>query len=400
MTLLGVTSLLLAVLVLAGVQQLSAQGLRRGGGGLRFRRPALRRALNRAAQEQQLQPYQPPPPQQQQLRTIHANFSHLIPAERFFHVQLQQPPQQQQQPQLQQRPQFQQQPQLQQRTQFQQQPQLQQQQPPQLQQQQQQSPPRGSSSITFYVFTRYYAQPGVLQVGDDASLQASGFNSRRPTKVLVHGFGSNVNRTMMTTIKDAYLYAMDVNVVSVDWSPLSAVPWYPAARYNVDVVGARLAALLDWLATRGALPDQVHVVGHSLGAHVAAVAGANLRSGKLSRISGLDPARPGFRDVEDQRRLDPSDAILVDVIHTTAGFLGLEQPIGHVDFYPNGGTMSQPGCITDIAGICSHEKAFKIFRDSISDVDFPAVGCDSARDAMQGRCSGRRGVMGERGDAT
>ncbi|KAE8750596.1 hypothetical protein FOCC_FOCC002576 [Frankliniella occidentalis] len=82
------------------------------------------------------------------------------------------------------------------------------------------------------------------------------------------------------------MYAMDVNVVSVDWSPLSAVPWYPTARSNVDVVGVQLAALLDWLATRGALPESMHLVGHSLGAHVAGVAGANIRAGKVNRISG------------------------------------------------------------------------------------------------------------------
>lgn len=47
--------------------------------------------------------------------------------------------------------------------------------------------------------------------------------------------------------------------------------------------------------------------------------------------------------------LDKSDANLVDALHTSAGdsilrgLLGVVHPIGHIDFYLNGGTY-QPGC--------------------------------------------------------
>nr|CAD7419130.1 unnamed protein product [Timema poppensis] len=47
-------------------------------------------------------------------------------------------------------------------------------------------------------------------------------------------------------------------------------------------------------------------------------------------------------------RLDPSDAKLVDVIHTDGKSIfllgyGMSQPCGHIDFYPNNG-KEQPGC--------------------------------------------------------
>ena len=38
-----------------------------------------------------------------------------------------------------------------------------------------------------------------------------------------------------------------------------------------------------------------------------------------------------------------TDADFVDVIHTDLKGLGIDQPIGHLDFYPNGGDV-QPGC--------------------------------------------------------
>lgn len=65
-------------------------------------------------------------------------------------------------------------------------------------------------------------------------------------------------------------------------------------------------------------------------------------------LSGLDPAEPHFSKTDPIVRLDPTDADFVDVIHTDAGpflsgGLGIFEPVGHVDFYPNGG-IDQPGC--------------------------------------------------------
>lgn len=108
-----------------------------------------------------------------------------------------------------------------------------------------------------------------------------------------------------------------------------------------------MAAFLEFLGSETEVSfNDVHIVGHSLGAHIAGYVGDNA-SRKLGRITGLDPARPAFeipylRDIED--RLDSTDASFVDVIHTCAGGAGFLRPIGHADFYPNGGTFRQPGC--------------------------------------------------------
>lgn len=39
-----------------------------------------------------------------------------------------------------------------------------------------------------------------------------------------------------------------------------------------------------------------------------------------------------------------TDAQFVDVIHTDGGILGELTDRGHVDFYPNRGLPTQPGC--------------------------------------------------------
>ena len=65
-------------------------------------------------------------------------------------------------------------------------------------------------------------------------------------------------------------------------------------------------------------------------------------------LLALDPASPYFENKHVDRRVDPSDADFVDVIHTDGrtviinGF-GTVQPMGHIDFFPNGG-YHQVGC--------------------------------------------------------
>ena len=58
--------------------------------------------------------------------------------------------------------------------------------------------------------------------------------------------------------------------------------------------------------------------------------------------SGLDPAGPIFLN-NVAAGLTRNSGHFVDVIHTGGLFLGIRKPLGHVDFYVNGGII-QPGC--------------------------------------------------------
>lgn len=62
----------------------------------------------------------------------------------------------------------------------------------------------------------------------------------------------------------------------------------------------------------------------------------NLTREWIPRITGLDPARPCFREGEELNGLQRGDALFVDIIHSNAGVLGRRSPLGDIDFYPNG----------------------------------------------------------------
>ena len=75
-----------------------------------------------------------------------------------------------------------------------------------------------------------------------------------------------------------------MNVIVVDWQKGAALP-YGQATANTRVVGAQIAQLVHQLMNiTGATPDSFHIIGHSLGAHVAGYAGERIRN--LGRISG------------------------------------------------------------------------------------------------------------------
>ncbi len=57
--------------------------------------------------------------------------------------------------------------------------------------------------------------------------------------------------------------------------------------------------------------------------------------------------------------LDTSDAEFVDVIHTAGKAAGYYGILGHADFYPNGGTPLQPGCLesNSVSGVAQSCKS-------------------------------------------
>lgn len=110
--------------------------------------------------------------------------------------------------------------------------------------------------------------------------------SKLTLKIVTHGWESSADKNAVINIKNAYLATMDVNVIAVDWSPIADSFLYPIVAYQTKDVGLYVGQFLDALSARyGVHGDQIHLIGHSLGAHVMGRAAATTKL-KVDRITG------------------------------------------------------------------------------------------------------------------
>ncbi|XP_077292359.1 pancreatic triacylglycerol lipase-like [Arctopsyche grandis] len=241
--------------------------------------------------------------------------------------------------------------------------------------------------ITFELYTRY--NPLVsqeLKIGDDKLLSNSYIDFSLPTMIYLHAFFEDSNTVSATLLRQAYMIRGDHNMIMVSSRQLYAGPWYITAKRNTRLVGTYAGQLINYLYSRGLQPGMLHLVGHSLGAQAAGVAG-NTAKPRPARITGLDPALPLFQTLPLTLRLDRSDADFVDIIHTDSGGFGISAPMGHADFYLNGGRSPQPGCELEVVlprrmilekFFCSHWRSFQVYAESVlKPSNFPSVICNS-----------------------
>ncbi|XP_026537842.1 hepatic triacylglycerol lipase-like isoform X2 [Notechis scutatus] len=258
------------------------------------------------------------------------------------------------------------------------------------------------------VFT---AEQGCLiEPHQEGALQQCPFNASLPLVMVIHGW--SVDRRLEGWIwklaEELKIQLPHSNVVITDWLSL-AHAHYPVAVQNTRDVGREIARFLEWLEeTVQFHRSNAHLVGYSLGAHVAGFAGSSMRgNGKIGRITGLDPAGPLFEGMSPTDRLSPDDADFVDAIHTFTQqhmglSVGIKQPVAHFDFYPNGGTF-QPGChimhvynhivqygITGLTQTvkCAHERSVHLFIDSLrySQKQITGYSCKNMQMFDKGRC--------------
>ncbi|KAB7500267.1 Pancreatic triacylglycerol lipase [Armadillidium nasatum] len=177
--------------------------------------------------------------------------------------------------------------------------------------------------------------------------------TRKPNSSFT-AFTHNGYRQWLKDMAAALLQYGDYNVLRVDWGQ-GSLTLPDQALANTKVVGEEIAYFVNTL--KGELNVNVskcHCIGHSMGGYVCGFAGQGID--KLGRITALDPAPKEFFEVENNEKLDPSDAEFVDAIHTGFSLLNIlpsiavPQPVGHLDFYVNEGHY-QTGCYLSLTSL-------------------------------------------------
>ncbi|XP_077393472.1 phospholipase A1 member A isoform X2 [Festucalex cinctus] len=252
---------------------------------------------------------------------------------------------------------------------------------------------RAQPRVRYLLMTR--ERPGCARTF--RQVRGSAFNVTRPTKVIVHGYRALGSKpSWVLELAAALLAVEDANVLMADWVHGASFA-YNLVVDNYKEVALQISVLINRLQKEGCKLESFHFIGVSLGAHVAGFVGT-LFEGKIGRITGLDPAGPMFKGADTFDRLDPSDARFVDAIHTDSDYFGISIPVGHVDFFLNGGN-DQTGCarsrFASVLGffpvygyvICDHMRALHVYMSSLNaSCRLSGIPCDSYQNFLQGRC--------------
>lgn len=208
---------------------------------------------------------------------------------------------------------------------------------------------------TFTLYTRNNPQvPETIEWNNtDAVRNSQFFNASLPIKIIIHGYMENrsvLTARWMNKLKNGLLHYGAFNIFLVAWQKGNGII-YDQAAVNTRVIGPMVALQIQAILTvhpQYSLAD-IHLIGFSLGAHVAGYAGKYMQkvfNGTIGQITGLDPAGPLFEGLPPEATLWHTDALFVEALHANAQRLvglGIWASLGHVDVYINGG-RNQPGC--------------------------------------------------------
>ncbi|QQP35089.1 Uncharacterized protein FKW44_023215, partial [Caligus rogercresseyi] len=163
-------------------------------------------------------------------------------------------------------------------------------------------------NLQLKLYTRTSAEtPDVFKYTEAYKLSETSFNSTKPTKFIVHGFGGSCDKQWVGSMKGA------------------KHPRYAKAASTTQIVGKMVAVFIKDVITRyGDIKDRLHLIGLVWEHKSVSFSLNQMTFPKITFCShklGLDPAGPIFGNVVASKRLDKTDANFVDVIHTNGDTL-------------------------------------------------------------------------------
>lgn len=228
--------------------------------------------------------------------------------------------------------------------------------------------------VFYYLYTdKHPVAAQIIKSNNLTVVDYTDYNPGCTTSIVVHGWMSNALDMCTQVIKNGYLSSTEYdcqNIFVVDWSECASNMDYFGPAYFVENVGNRIGDLVEHLVEKLSTPiENIHVVGHSLGAHVAGFAGKSVqkRGMELYWVTGLDPAAPLFYPLPQGHRLSRTDGLCVETLQTTQGD-GFPVAIGKVSYFVNGGVL-QPGCKQGLNLLsietCSHILACNYYAEAV-----------------------------------
>ncbi|XP_022919475.1 phospholipase A1-like [Onthophagus taurus] len=189
------------------------------------------------------------------------------------------------------------------------------------------------------------------------------------TKFLIHGYldkGNGEDFFFYGPLTRKYLASNNTNVICVDWSFYSR-RLYPDSVLWLRSVANLTANLIMELNKKGIPFSDVHLLGHSLGAHMAGFIGKYIQQEnmgtKIYRITGLDPAGPLFHRRPTTDKLYKTDAENVDTVIADIRLFGMNQRLGQVNIYANCGGRLKDEAINHL--LAPYYYGYGILKDDL-----------------------------------
>ncbi|XP_028129788.1 endothelial lipase-like [Diabrotica virgifera virgifera] len=252
------------------------------------------------------------------------------------------------------------------------------------------------SDLTHFFYNQANPSEGIrTDISNSSDVVRAGFSPQKDTFFYVHGWNDyyTSNKTVQKVVR-AVLKIHDVNLFVLDWSLASNNSFYFGSILQMKRVGHFLGDLMEKFAKTGGLDlNRTTLCGHSLGGHVAGIAGTHL-GGRLYQVVGLDPTSILLTAFQSFNPISKSSGQFVQIIHTNALFYGNFVATGHADYYINGGWVQIPECGLNDVEACSHLISIDYYAESLVTGNFIANKCGVNLLIFHGFCH-KASYMGE-----